>query len=177
MNAKHHRYLQATPEAVKARSDYFWARVERTEDGCWRWTGSWDEEHGPQMQFSHDGVKQRLTATRAALILHGVELDSDDVVYRTCRNGRCVCPDHLRIGDHADNVATRVALNRSARGEGNGRAKLTEENVAQIKRQLLRGTSRKDLTEAYGVDARAIWGIDAGRTWKHVEPAPPRSTS
>ncbi|KKL24680.1 hypothetical protein LCGC14_2412920 [marine sediment metagenome] len=169
-------YVSASPAAVRARSDYFWARVDQAQDGCWRWMGSWDDKHGPQMQFAHAGVKHRLPATRASLILHGVELDPDDVVYRTCRNGLCVSPEHLRIGDHEDNVAQRVALGRSAHGEGNGRAKLTEEDVTQIKRQLLRGVTRTELAAAYGVDSRAIWGIDAGRTWKHVDPAPKRST-
>lgn len=160
--------------------DKFWSHVKKPEDStaCWLWTGTTHHTDGSALWLFNLGrgartARYRIQAQRAVLMLNGVELKDDDVVYRkTCRNVLCVNPEHLGIGGHEANVAARHAAGNTARGVENGRAKLTENDVAEIKLQLRRGVPKKVLAEHYAVDKRAIWGIENGRVWKHVEAKP-----
>jgi hypothetical protein len=157
---------------IRAAAPTFWKFVERAATGCWEWAGKTRTKDGAgYWLFSYEGRRYRIAAHRAALVVNGVELDEHDVVFRKCRRPLCVNPEHLGVGDHEDNVAARGNAGNTARGGDNGRAKLTEGMVAEIKAALQRGAARADLARHYEVDRRAIWGIENGRTWKHVEPS------
>ncbi len=54
------------------------------------------------------------------------------------------------------------------RGEDNPRARLTEEQVIEIKRLLARGAGHGFLARRYGVSKFAIWSIAHNLTWRHV---------
>ncbi len=91
---------------------------------------------------------------------------SDGIVIRhKCDNKLCVNPDHLLEGTHQDNVADRVSRNRSAIGEGNGRSKLTNEDVLYIKNSLER---QYILAKQFGVDKKTINNIRNNVNWKHI---------
>ena len=112
---------------------------------------------------------------------NGLDLSEIDgmVVRHTCDWPPCVKPEHLVLGTNADNVADRVARNRSARqnGTNNGRAILDDEIVAQIRsdyrgpqpgnnqRRPRTGPTQIELAEKYGVTRSAIASIVRGRTW------------
>lgn len=51
------------------------------------------------------------------------------VVRHKCDNPSCVNPEHLILGTHLDNTRDRIERNRGARGERQGSAKLSAENV------------------------------------------------
>jgi hypothetical protein len=94
-------------------------------------------------------------------------LPNNLVVRHSCDNASCINMDHLIVGTHADNVADRVSRNRSAKGIGHGRSKLTPEKV----REILSDTksSNPQLALKYGVDRTAIRKIRSGETWKEVD--------
>jgi len=54
-------------------------------------------------------------------------------------------------------------------GERNGRALLTEDQVVEIKKQLLDNKRLKDIAVSFGVGDHVIRFIKKGLTWKHVE--------
>lgn len=54
------------------------------------------------------------------------------------------------------------------RGERIKTAKLTAEDVRQIRARLAAGDAIRDLAETFGVSFASIWNISTGRTWKHV---------
>jgi hypothetical protein len=161
-------------EVMRAAADQFWPHVRkaRGKDDCWEWEGPTNRYDGTAVWlFSIRGVRYRIPAARASAILHRLPVsDSEDLVYRTCRSLTCTNPLHLAVGDHEDNVKARHDAGNTVRGEENGRAKLTEAIVAEIKLALRKGASGPDLARLYGVERRAVWGIANGRTWKHVEP-------
>lgn len=163
---------QPPPSAVRAASERFWKKVEKPRgegDACWLWTSTTRDDDGTAVWlFNHGQARYRLPAHRAALIIQGMDLTSDDVAFRKCRNAICVNPEHLGVGGHEQNVAARGEAGNTARGSENGRAKLTEEDVADIKLMLHRGATIARLAERYGVAYRAIWGIKNDRVWKHV---------
>jgi len=57
---------------------------------------------------------------------------------------------------------------RSTRGDRNGNAKLTEEDIRDIRRRAGKGKSQRALAREYGVSEGTIWGIIHRKTWKHV---------
>lgn len=69
----------------------------------------------------------------------------------------------------SENSKRKFKLNLdSTKGSCNGKAKLTEPKVINIKRVLDNGGSRKILADFYGVDTTTIDSIANGVAWKHV---------
>jgi ABC-type Fe3+-citrate transport system substrate-binding protein len=72
-----------------------------------------------------------------------------------------VNPAHLYLGTSKHKAEDKV------RGEKNGRAKLTESQVREIKQQLARG--ERVYYGDYGVSRKTIFNIKHGYRWQHVE--------
>jgi hypothetical protein len=91
------------------------------------------------------------------------------VVRHKCDTPECVNPDHLTIGSHADNVRDRIERDRSVyvRGDANGKSKLTEPTVREIKRLLGKETGVA-IAKRYGLSPCTVADIKHGRTWRHV---------
>lgn len=58
------------------------------------------------------------------------------------------------------------------RGSRNGRAKLTEADVVDIRRKLRLGVRQSEIAAQYGVSFRAISSIKTGIRWTHVKDEP-----
>jgi len=88
------------------------------------------------------------------------------VIFHTCGNKFCLNPGHMDLGTHANNVRSRDARGKTAKGERHGRSKLTEEDVRVIRRDTK--TGQKALAQRFGVDPKVIYNIKRGLSWKHV---------
>jgi hypothetical protein len=55
------------------------------------------------------------------------------------------------------------------RGEANGRARLTAQQVGVIKARIVSGVSDVVIAREFSVRPGAIWFIRAGKHWKHVQ--------
>lgn len=98
-------------------------------------------------------------------------------VCHTCDNRSCVNPEHLWLGTVADNNADMSSKGRVgiSRGEANGNAKLTEEQVREIRKRYAEGgVAQWDLAVEYGVSSTPISYAIRGRNWKHVRTRKPR---
>ena len=95
---------------------------------------------------------------------HG-PIPSGMVVCHTCDNRACVNPDHLFLGTHADNVADKVSKKRQARGQKHGNAKLTEQQVLDIRKDP---RSLRKIAKDYNMDYTTISAIKKRITWKHI---------
>ena len=91
-------------------------------------------------------------------------------VCHKCDNRMCVNPDHLFLGTNQDNMDDmyRKGRGHKAKGEDTGRAKLTDENVRQIRAMLDSGIGSRKIAPMYGVTWGLIQHIKKGRTWRHV---------
>jgi hypothetical protein len=77
---------------------------------------------------------------------------------------------NLSYGTPSDNNgADRLRDGTLPRGTRNGSARLTEEQVVEIKRRLLAGESRASLGREFGVRAENISHIATGRNWAWLE--------
>ncbi len=88
----------------------------------------------------------------------------------TCDRPLCVEPEHLYEGTQAQNVKDRDARGRGwwLRGEDHPSAKLTEEQVREIKIALKDGDPQIALAILYGVSDVLISAIATGKIWRHV---------
>jgi group I intron endonuclease len=62
----------------------------------------------------------------------------------------------------------RAKIGAMKRGEGNHNAKLTEDDVRQIKQRLATGEMVRSIADDFGVDQSVVGKIKQGRRWTHV---------
>ena len=139
-------------------ADRFWAKVERGEpDECWEWQAC-TSPHG----YGRVGAEELTTdyAHRVSMKLHGVEVPDDKQVNHHCDNPPCVNPAHLYIGSAKDNMSDR----EYTRGEEHKCAKLTDKEVAEIRKRYDNGAYQNDLAEEYGVSQAQISNIVNGKS-------------
>lgn len=134
------------------------------ETPCKEWEGS---RRGPGQGYGvkrHQGVSypvHRLVVAQEV----GWEAIRGKQVMHLCDNPLCYRLDHLRIGTHADNMKDRNEKGRQAKGERNHKAKLTEEQVLEIRKSSDRNI---DLARSFGVTPSVISKIKNRKTWTHV---------
>lgn len=159
----------------KYRTEAFWKRVEkRGETDCWLWVGY--RKCGPKnpTPYGYLGWKGRLSrAHRVAFELTHNEIPEGMMVLHTCDNTLCCNPSHLYLGDHAQNMKDMVDRNRrkgKCMGALNGRAKLTQEQAAEIRSLYASGAlSQERLGTRYGVSQFAISAIVRNKRYKELE--------
>jgi hypothetical protein len=160
---------------ARAWLDTFLARLETDAsigiDACILWpfsTNGGDGGRYPQIKI--DGSMVRVTRYIYER-LSGHALAAGELVRHWCDTPLCVNPWHLELGSHADNMQDMCERGRQAAGERNGRARLTESDVREIRALAgdyhLRGSVSR-LARSYGVSPRNIVGIISGQTWASV---------
>lgn len=144
----------------------FWSKVVRT-DACWEFKGMLRKGYG---QFVIAGVrpKLRVQAHRFSWSIANGPIPKGLCVLHRCDNRSCVRPDHLFLGTNDDNVQDRVNKGRSAHGETQGSAKLTNEAVIEIRQRHSLGESCGALAKKHGMHAGNIRALLLRKTWKHV---------
>lgn len=134
--------------------------------GCWLWTGKPRNGYG---QFHVRSLGMMVPAHRAGYALFKGPIPEGALVrHGGCHNSKCVNPDHMELGTHADNMRDRARDGTSNRGERNGMARLTEAEVRAIRRGLVRGQPYRDLGKQFKVSDSVIGDIARGKTWGHL---------
>lgn len=142
----------------------FWDRVLVSDpDDCWIWVaGYWKSGYG---LFYWMGRNVR--AHRMAWRLTYGPIPKGLHCLHKCDNPACVNPYHLFVGTHQQNMRDRNNKDRHARGERHADAKLTADQVLEIR--ALKGKLRPvDLARRYGVSHCTITNILARRKWRHI---------
>ena len=91
-------------------------------------------------------------------------------VLHHCDNPPCGNPNHLFLGTQVDNMADMRSKGRehSQTGEGNSRAKLTEDVVLEIRRLYANGSKPRELMKQFNLPKSNTNNIIFRRTWKHL---------
>lgn len=156
-------------QIVKPAVDRFLEKVSIDPiSGCWLWRGAKELRFG-YGKFRHHGISKN--AHRASWELFHGPIPSELFVCHTCDVPGCVNPEHLFLGTSDDNNKDRAAKNRTVtrHGEANNKAKLTEEDVRQIRQMYIEGASGVDIAKCFPVNHCAIYDILNDKTWRHVK--------
>ena len=170
----------------------FWSKVDQSVEGCWLWQGTLLAQGYGCFKIAGKMYK----AHRVAYTLAIEAIPPGLFVCHHCDTPRCVRPDHLFLGTIKDNAQDAVKKGRTAtgdrngarlhpetrirgdnhwshlyperhRGERNGRARLTEAQVEEIRaRYVAGGVSQFALAEDYSVAQTTISAIVRGKNWK-----------
>jgi len=157
------------------------AKVDKSggPEACWPWTASLNKGYGqlgagPCPPGVSRNSRRNILAHRFAYELEGGAVpDGMDVLHR-CDNPRCCNPAHLFLGTQADNVSDMDAKGRritpDRRGEGHGNARLTENDVKEIRSLYASRTmSQSELGRLFGVTQVQISSIVRRESWRHIE--------
>lgn len=133
----------------------------RTEDGCleWQWAtnGSDGDGYG---KVQHEG-KLWSVHTLAWTLCNGPVPKGMFVCHR-CDNKLCGNVDHLFLDTPAGNSQDMVHKGRSARGERNSQAKLTESEVRAIRAN---SRTQRAIAADYGISDALVSNIKSRKTW------------
>jgi len=100
---------------------------------------------------------------------HGPAPDGLPHALHSCGNGNIGCfnPHHLKWGTHAQNMRDMVASGKSKPGELNPNARITEQQVREI-RANAGIVHKRDLALKFGIAPRTVAKIQAREMWAHI---------
>lgn len=145
----------------------FWAKVDRRgPDECWEWQASrYGSGYGG---YRIDG-QTRLAHRVSYELANGPIEDGRDVCH-SCDNRLCVNPAHLWMGTAKENLDDCRKKGRQAEGERNGLAKLTDEQVSEVRLRYAAGDiTQKELAAEFGLCQGSVSFIVRGLLRKGAE--------
>lgn len=151
------------------------------DDSCWCWTAR-RQVVGGYGQFSIGG--KPILAHRMSYELFVGMIPDGMFVCHHCDVPWCVRPSHLFVADHAENMVDMMQKGRSCcgdkntarlrpwlcpRGETHGMAKVTADDVVEMRKMIRRGLSLRGIGEVFGLTKSQVFRIVHRKAWKHVK--------
>lgn len=139
---------------------------------CWEWWGSKNPDGYGAVRIYLPPPLKRYYAHRLSFTFFNGPIPENHLVCHRCDNPGCVNPAHLFAGTVRENWLDLVAkgMQSPARGERQGKAKLTEQQVREIRRRhRTEGVGCRRMAKQYGVGQTAITKILRRETWEGVE--------
>ena len=130
------------------------------EGPCIMWTGYRNRQGYGQRTV--DG--RNVLAHRHAWTLANGDPGAWNVCHR-CDVRTCINVAHMFLGTHADNMADRDAKGRDAKGERSGMAKLTADQVREMRASTESGVA---IAHRLGVDRSTVSKIRLRKIWVHI---------
>lgn len=145
--------------------DRFWEKLKvSSPDECWEWQGTLDK-FGYGIISINAG---RHYAHRFSYELHFGPIPAGMFICHKCDNPLCSNPAHLFVGDRYDNANDMKAKGRCHLGEKHGNAKLTAEDVVEIRKLAATGMTQTALAQQFGVTRSGIASIVQRTCWQHI---------
>lgn len=160
------KYEEALTRVTQKTHNRFNRYYTVQHNDCWKWTGGIGSDGYGIFCLEH-GVHIR--ASRFSLWAKTGLVNAGMLVCHTCDYAKCVNPDHLYYGTHANNMRDMVDRGRSARGAHQGVSKLTDAKVLEIREAYKRPSATyKSLAAQYDVTLATIGNIVKRRNWTHI---------
>lgn len=157
--------------------DRFWSKVNKNgalilDTPCWEWLGWLNTNRYGYFWINGKDV----SAHRYSYEIKNGPIPKGLWILHKCDNPTCMNPDHLFVGTAKDNTQDMIKKGRKAdtsvlpkaKGIGHGNAKLTDEQVHQIREEYPFVKSHRKLAKKFGVTKTVITNILGGIGWKHV---------
>jgi hypothetical protein len=102
---------------LPSRLDRFWSKVEKTDGGCWNWTGALGATPRGQDGYGifNAGDGSYVRAHRFAYELLRGHIPAAMHLDHTCFNPSCVNPDHLRPATNGQNVQNHRGARKTSK--------------------------------------------------------------
>ena len=179
---------RATLESAK---ESFWGKVRKTNK-CWIWEGAGKGNRYGEIRF-HWHNRTVWAVHRFSWFIHFGDFEENLCVCHKCDNTKCVNPEHLFLGTHAENMRDMVLKGRRVgpsreecclgykrglklhpapilRGEKQVNAKLTDKQAAEIKQfGREKKMSHRAIAKKYGVCHKTVFEIIHGIRWAHID--------
>lgn len=146
-------------------SQRLWDKIDvGNANDCWKWKASLRQGYGNfrlnnKMVFAHRVVYELVNGP----IPEGMH------VLHACDEPLCCNPAHLHLGTHAQNMREMAIRGRAASGERIKNAKLTADQVREIRKMYaLGGWSYQGLANVFGVSYVQISSIVRNKAWTHI---------
>lgn len=160
------QFRERPPAGSTLAEQFAWYRPGKpSADECWDWEGSTDA--GGYGQIGRDGTM--LKAHRVSYELHVGPIPEGAWLLHSCDRPICVNPNHLRSGNARDNTNDALSRDRIRKGEQHGQAKLTEQDVREMRRKRAQGMTYLSIANQYGVGRATARNAILGVTWKHIK--------
>jgi hypothetical protein len=159
-----HSTLSSMDEQTLERFETY---INRT-DTCWLWIGSLMPNGYGRFGFQRKNwYAHRLMYLQCyGELPKGYEIAHAPII---CHNRACVNPDHLEAVSPKINTSHRLLDGTDQRGEKNGSAKLTIEQVLEIRKS---NKSQRSLAKEFSVCQVHIGRIINKKQWTHIDEAP-----
>jgi hypothetical protein len=159
------RYYGSTDDPRRSWQEAYWLNVAKT-DGCWIWTGGRDARGYGRVWTTRAPMQ---VAHRLAWFLAYDEDPGPLHVCHRCDNPPCVNPAHLFLGDDATNLSDMADKKRSAWGSRNHHAKLTADDVREIRRLAAGGVRQAEIAERFSVSRVTVSNIHRRKSWYQLD--------
>jgi hypothetical protein len=138
--------------------------LDKKISACWIFCGSKSSSGYGNFWFQDQCVK----AHRFAYLIYCGPIPRGQVIMHQCDNRSCCNPQHLSLGTYADNVQDCEMKNRGNHptGQAHGQAKLTQDQVDQIRLLCAAEIPRKEIAKRFNVSPTQISYIRLERRWK-----------
>ncbi len=171
--SKHYQRIKKNGFNKSSNFDYsiiqrFYLKTKRNhETGCLDWTGSCLPKG-----YGNCTIKGKWVRSHRAIyeLINGPIPNGLHCLHK-CDNPRCCEISHLFLGTNKDNVIDKMKKNRCSRplGSANHFAKINENLVVLIKKQLEKGVLNSSICNEFGVSKYVVSQIKTGRTWSHIK--------
>jgi hypothetical protein len=142
-----------------------WAKVSpEPNSGCWLWLGAVGSNGYPLLSVGNRSTR----AHRLIWELCFGPIPVGRLVCHRCDVPCCINPGHLFLGTPAENMADMYTKRRGPTGERNGRARLTADQVAEI-RQLRDQFSPLELANRFAVSRSAVYLVLKNKSWRQLK--------
>jgi hypothetical protein len=150
-------------------SERFWEKVDiRGPDDCWNWLAGINQSGYGLFGLTNKSER----AHRVAWMLTNGDIPGGLYICHHCDNRLCCNPAHCFLGTHDDNMKDMVQKGRANHlgfpGSYNGRARLTEKQVLEIRDIRQKGMILTEIAKLYKVGFSTIENICLRKTWIHI---------
>lgn len=117
-----------------------------------------DKDGYPRIKYA----RRSMRASRLLWKIMFGEIEDGQLVLHKCDNTSCVNPDHLYLGTFERNMQDKVDRSRVA-GDHHPRAKVTENQIKEMKLLYEEGMSQQKIGNLYGIGQSQVSAILRGK--------------